>query len=138
MPFVLLIVGALIIASTLKGTTQQLGQQVVADLKGSAGNVGFVYWVSALVIIGSIGYYQPAQKFSRAFMLLIIIGMVLATKGGVFSKLMQALQNPVETAPVTSATSATTSTPQQQSSLATGAQTLASAETALDTFAFFA
>jgi hypothetical protein len=137
MPFVLLIAGALAIASAIKGTYAQLGQQIITDMKGSAGSPGYLYWVSAIIMIGALGYYAPLQKFSRAFMVLIIIGMVLATKGGVFSKLTDALKNPVEP-PQTSGTpqgSATAPASGQQSSLQSGAQALSTATELIDTAA---
>lgn len=95
MPFLLITIGIVILASAFKGTTAQLGQQFVQDLKGSAGNVGYVAWVSSILAVGALGYYAPAQKFSRAFMFLIISGMVIANKG-VFAQINSALKNPVE------------------------------------------
>lgn len=144
MPFVLLIVGALVIASSLKGTAPQLGAQIVSDLKGSAGNVGFAYWVAALIIVGTVGYYAPLRKFSHAFMVLIILGMVLATKGGIFSQLLTALKNPVEAKPtqtgssstsgvnVSSLTSGSASLAQGASLLSGGSDTVAAASSASD------
>jgi hypothetical protein len=69
-----------------------LGTEIVTDLKGSAGSVGYIYWVSSIVAVGAVGYYTPLQKFSRLFMFLIIIGMVLSNQG-LFAKIQEALKS---------------------------------------------
>lgn len=116
MPYILLLIGALAVATAIKGTYASLGQELVTDIKGSAGNPGYLYWVSAIIAVGAVGYYSPAQRLSRAFMILIILGMVLANKG-LFARLQAALQNPVE--PANAANS--------NSTLAGGIQSLSSA-----------
>lgn len=127
MPFLLLIVGGLAVLSAIRGTYQQLGSQLYSDLTGSAGNVGFMYWISAIVVVGAFGYYTPAQKFSRMFMVLILLGMVLANNTGLFARLAQAVKNPVQPQPSTPTTtqgaSPTGAQPQQTSAL-TGSQAL--------------
>jgi len=131
MPLLLVMIGVVVLASAIRGTTVQLGQQFVQDLKGSAGNVGYVYWVSSIIAIGSVGYYSPAQKFSRAFMFLIITGMVLANRG-IFAKIGEALKHPVETKPdTTTKTAMNNPLTSGMDALATGVEALQVAETAL-------
>lgn len=92
MPFVIILVGILAIVSVVQGTYKELGNEVVTDLAGSAGNIGYIYWVSSIVAVGAIGYYSPLQKFSRLFMFLIILGMILSNQG-LFAKIQQALKS---------------------------------------------
>lgn len=134
MPYVLILIALLAIASAVKGTYAELGAEIVTDFKGSAGVPGYIYWVSSIVAVGAIGYYSPLQKFSRAFLVLILLGMVLANQG-LFARLQSALQNPVEPSqpPAGTTTNASTqSTNSQQSSLNNGAQMLSEATTAID------
>lgn len=114
MPFVLLIIGFLAIVSAIRGTYSALGAQIVSDLKGTGSRplsgigpvqpAGYVYWVSAIIAVGAVGYYAPMQKFSRAFMVLILLGMVLANQG-LFAKLSQAISKPIEPNPQSDQTS---------------------------------
>lgn len=140
MPFLLITIGVVILASAIKGTTAQLGQQFIQDLKGTGSatdtkNPGYVLWVSSIIAVGALGYYAPAQKLSRAFMFLIISGMLIANKG-VFAQIQTALQHPVEPSTGTNSgtTTATTgSTATNASAAASTGTTLATASAALDT-----
>jgi hypothetical protein len=142
MPFLLLIVGFIAVASALKGTYQQLGQQVVSDLQGSAGSPGYLFWVASLIIVGAIGYYSPLQKFSRAFMVLILLGMVLAAykqNNQVFAKIFQALQTPqVASAATPTATPSASPMSTATSALSSGTSELQTAMTVIDAAALFA
>jgi hypothetical protein len=77
------------IVTGARDTYAAFGKQVVGDFTG-AGN--FTYWLVALGAVGAIGYVPSLRSFSRAFMALIIVAMVIRN-GGVFDKLTQALQN---------------------------------------------
>ena len=127
MPFVIILVGLLAVISTVKGTYRDLGTEIVTDLKGSAGNVGYIYWVSSIVAIGAVGYYTPLQKFSRLFMFLIIIGMVLSNQG-LFAKIQEALKSTGTTpsaAPSGSQAAATNTGAQNAQTVATATNVLA-------------
>lgn len=88
MPFVLVIVGILMVVTGAKGTYAQFGSQVASDFTGP-GN--FTTWVVALGAVGSIGYIDALRAFSRLFMALILIAMVLSNKG-FFAKFTDALK----------------------------------------------
>jgi hypothetical protein len=126
MPFLLLIIGFMAVVSALKGTYTQLGQELVTDLQGSVGSTGYIYWVSSIVAIGAIGYYTPAQRFSRAFMILILVGMVLSNQG-LFAKIQAALKQPASAAGNTTPTTVGSLT----STLTGGATSLATGQAAL-------
>lgn len=89
MPFALGIIGLLLIISGARGTYGQLKELLVDDFTGE-GN--FFYWIVALGVVGSIGYIQGLERFSRTFMALIILAMILSNRG-FFNRFMEALQS---------------------------------------------
>lgn len=90
MPFALVTIGLLMIVTGAKGTQDELGSQLLKDFTGE-GN--FLYWIVAIGAIGSLGYIKPIEPFSRAFMALVVIAMVIRN-GGFFDKFTQALTPP--------------------------------------------
>lgn len=88
MPFVLVLVGILMIVTGAQGTYRQFGAQVASDFTGK-GN--FVYWVASIGIVGAVGYIKSLETISRMLMALIIISMVLSNRG-FFAKFAQAIK----------------------------------------------
>ena len=88
MPFALVFIGLIMIVTGAKGTQSALGKQLVADFTGT-GN--FFYWFASIGVIGALGSIPGFKPFSRMFMTLIIVAMVLKN-GGVFNKFMEALR----------------------------------------------
>lgn len=78
MPFALAIVGILLLVSALRGTTGALFTTLKADFTGS-GN--YIYWVVAILIVGSIGYVKKLQPLSDAFLALLLVVLTLSNKG---------------------------------------------------------
>jgi len=110
MAFVLVTVGILMIVTGAKGTYAAFGSQVASDFTGSQ---PFTYWLAAIGGIGALGYVDALRTFSRLFMSLILVAMVLANKG-FFAQFTAALkQGPV--APVGGTGSPATSTSQNTS-----------------------
>lgn len=115
MGFVLLIAGLLMIVTGARGTYAQFGQQVASDFTGK-GN--FTYWIVSLGAVGSLGYIESFRNFSRLFMTLIVLAMVISNRG-FFAKLTEALQKgPV--APTMSGGASKATTVEQQQSGAAG------------------
>lgn len=83
MPLILAVIGIILVVSGIRGTQKQLAQQLKQDFTGQ-GN--FIYWLLSLGLIGSLGYIDDLKTFSRTFMALIIIAMLLSNKG-FFTKL---------------------------------------------------
>jgi len=77
-PFVLLIVGVLIIVVAIRNTQNQLGALVVNDFTGP-GN--FFYWIAAIFIIGALGYVDELKAPSRAMLALILIALLISNRG---------------------------------------------------------
>lgn len=94
MPFALLFAGILLITVAIRNRQTEFVQLLRADFSGP-GN--FMYWVLALVVLGSIGYIPKARPVANLFIVLILIVLVLkrgnssGVGGGVFQQLTQAL-----------------------------------------------
>lgn len=74
MPFAFIIVGSVLVISGVKGTSQQLLTLVKGDLEGTN---GYLYWMVSILIIGSVGYIPAFKNFSRAFLILVLVVLVL-------------------------------------------------------------
>lgn len=76
------------IVTGAKGTHAALGAQLTKDFTGDK---NFIYWLIAIGVVGSIGYVESMRTFSRLFLLLIVVAMILKN-GGFATQLMQAVQ----------------------------------------------
>lgn len=74
MPFVLLIMGLILIVTGFQNTYKQFGKLVAGDFTGPN---NFIYWFLAIAVVGAIGYVKPLEPFSRGFMVLIVLSIVL-------------------------------------------------------------
>lgn len=118
MAFVLVTVGLLMIVTGAKGTYAAFGSQVASDFTGSQ---PFTYWLAAIGAVGALGYIDALKTFSRLFLTLILVSMVLANKG-FFAKLTAALkQGPVAPPAGTGTPSGGSSSVGQSSSSTAGA-----------------
>lgn len=97
MPFALLFAGAILIAAGVNGQTSQLFTLVKGDIEGGNGEKGYIYWMTAILIIGAIGYVPDFKVLSRAFMALVLVVLFLKTgnpvsgSGGFFEQFFGAL-----------------------------------------------
>lgn len=89
MPFALVFIGLLLIVTGAKNTYREFGAELTEDFTGD-GN--FTWWIVSLGSIGALGYIKELQTFSRLFMTLIIVAMLLSNRG-VFAQLTGALQS---------------------------------------------
>lgn len=88
MPFVLIIVGVVFLDAAVRNTVSDSssGPGLTTLLKGDfTGKDNFLYWITAIFIIGAIGYIKPLQPVSRMFMALVVLVLFLSN-GGFFSK----------------------------------------------------
>lgn len=97
MPFALLIIGAFLLIAAVRGKTDGpdgLFALVAGDFTGPA---SFVYWMVAILIIGSIGYIPKVKPVTTAFLGLLILVLFLAkgdpskAGGGFFEKFTEGL-----------------------------------------------
>jgi len=125
MAFALLIIGTILLVSTIRNTQDYLVKLIKIDFTGQ-GN--FVYWVVAILIIGAVGYVQKLKPLSDGFLVLVLLVLFLkkgnpqGVGGGFFAQFTQALGTtgqsststtislPGITAPVGGATSTTNPT----------------------------
>lgn len=87
MPFALVIIGLVMIVTGAKDTYKEFGQALVSDFTGE-GN--FTWWIASVGAIGALGYIKPLETFSRTFMALIILSMLISNRG-FFAQLNNAL-----------------------------------------------
>lgn len=90
MPYVLLIVGAVLFLTAVQGTTRQLGSMLVADIFGAS---GYLYWAVAVLVIGAIGYIKPLRGLTNVFLLLLIVVLFLKAGTGFFDRFSAALKD---------------------------------------------
>lgn len=88
MPFVLIGVGLVMVLTGINDTYAQFGAQLQTDM-----SAGFFKWAAAIVIIGAFGYIKDLKEISTLFLVLVVVSLFLANKGGVFSQLNSALSN---------------------------------------------
>lgn len=85
MPFAFLIIGAVLITSGVRNTYSDLFKLVKGDFSGPN---NFTYWMVAILILGSLGYVDELKGFSRAFLALVLVVLILSNRG-FFSKFNQ-------------------------------------------------
>ncbi len=87
MPFALVLIGIVLVITGAQGTQKELVEELKSDFTGP-GN--FTYWIFSLGVVGALGYIESLRGFSRAFMALIIITMIIRN-GAFFDKFKEAL-----------------------------------------------
>lgn len=103
MPFALVVIGLLLIVTGTKDTYQQFGALLVKDFTGP-GN--FTYWLVSIGTVGALGYNEKLRPFSRAFLFLILVGMIIRN-GGFFDKFNAAIKSGPAPTPATATASGT-------------------------------
>lgn len=112
MPFLLVGLGLIMVTTGLRDTQGQLAAQLRTDFTGRQ---NFIVWLLAIGSVGALGYVSEFQAFSRWFLALIIIAMVLSNKG-FFQKFSQQfnagpLFSSSSASPWTTASPSTTASP---------------------------
>lgn len=108
MAFALLIIGITLIVAAVRDTQGTLVDLLIKDFSGE-GN--FVYWIVALLMVGSVGYVPRLKPISDGFLVIIILALLLSRGdpkknigGGFFQQFTDALgstKTPGNTASVT-------------------------------------
>jgi len=94
MPFVLLIIGVVLVIAGVRATQDTLFGLVKGDFTGTD---NFIYWLGAILIIGALGYIPKVKPISTALLVLVIVVLFLkkgnasGLGGGFFSQLTSAL-----------------------------------------------
>jgi len=77
MPFVLIIIGIMLVVTAIKDTQSQFGELLVGDFTGQ-GN--FFFFATPVLLIGFVGYIPAFRTFSRVFLALMIVAIIFANK----------------------------------------------------------
>ncbi len=89
MAFVFIIIGTVLLIAGVRDTQGDLFTLLQNDFSTSAqkqGQHSFLAWFVAILVIGALGYVEDLKPFSRAFMALVII-VLLLSNGGFFSQI---------------------------------------------------
>jgi hypothetical protein len=86
-PFLLVVIGLLMVATGYHGTYRQFGSLVAGEFQGKN---NFLYFAAAIGAVGAIGYIDQLRTFSRLLLALVLIGIVVSNKG-FFANLQSAL-----------------------------------------------
>ncbi len=97
MAFALLIIGAVLLISAVKGTTDGPNGLYALIVNDFTGQGNFVYWIAAMLIIGALGYIPKLKPASVALLGLVILVLFLkkgdptGLGGGFFAQLTTGL-----------------------------------------------
>lgn len=97
MPIAFIIIGIMLVVTGAQDTHVQFGRQVVSDITGKK---GFAVWMLAIWFIGAIGAVESLRPLSKAFMTLIIVGIILANPAFFTNFLAAVQQGPISPQPV--------------------------------------
>lgn len=89
MPLILMAVGVLLIITGVKGDPTSLYGLVAGDFNSSSGKGNFLYWITAIFLLGALGYYKPLQPVSRGLIVLVVL-VLLLHNNGFFTQIEQA------------------------------------------------
>ena len=78
MPFIIIIIGLMLIAIGYNGTQSNFLTLLKGDFIGPN---NFLWWVLVIFVIGIIGYAPKLKGFSDAMLALVIIVIFLSNKG---------------------------------------------------------
>lgn len=88
MPFVLIVIGVTLLVAGAQDTQGKLFALIQGDF---VKRPSFIPWIVALLVIGMLGYIDAIRSLMRAFLGLVIIGILLSNRG-FFAQLQAALQ----------------------------------------------
>lgn len=87
MPLFILLVGLLLVATGINGTTGTLFSLLKSEFTGRN---SFVPWAASIVALGSIGYIPGAKAIANSLLALLFVILFL-TKDGFFDQLSAAI-----------------------------------------------
>lgn len=76
MPLLLLLVGVILVVTSIRGTEGQFFTQLESDITG-----GYLKWAAAIVAIGALGYVPKFTYPSRALLCLVAVVLVVSENG---------------------------------------------------------
>ena len=120
MPILLIGSGLVLVLVGLNGDPAKLYALIASDFSGPG---SFVYWMTAIIILGALGYIKGLEGLSKLFLILVLIVLFL-DNGGFFAQ-AQAFLKSTQSGTTSTSTPATTGQTQSTpaASTATGATT---------------
>lgn len=110
MPFVLGIIGVVLLITGVRGTVVNTNPNLVDLVKADlTGTPNYIEWAFAILLIGSLGYIDALKGLSRAFMTLIIIVLIIDNKG-FFAELVNSVKQISQNPPTPAQTNTTSQT----------------------------
>lgn len=97
MPFLLILIGAVLFVSALQNTQTQLASALEQDIPG------FTKWALAVVLIGALGWIPGFRTISRWLLALVLIVIVVKNYQGVISGLTNVVPQQATAAPTPAA-----------------------------------
>jgi hypothetical protein len=91
MPFAFAIVGIVLLIAGVRDKQDELYETVKGDFTGKG---SYVAWMVSILIIGGLGYIEQIRPISRAFLVLILVGLIIRN-GGFFQKFNQQVFAPL-------------------------------------------
>ena len=87
MPYALLIFGTIALIAGVRDTQSDLAKLVKQDFTGSP---SFIWWIVAMLIVGSLGYIKSIRPAANALLALVLIVLFIgAGKNSFFQKFTQ-------------------------------------------------
>jgi hypothetical protein len=109
MPFVLIVVGLMLVVAGVRGQESELLSLIKSDFTGNGSFKGSYFaWVAAIGVLGGLGYIQKIRPIANAFLVLVILILFLSNRG-FFSQFNQALQSASSSSSMNQAQNASTS-----------------------------
>lgn len=101
MPFIILIIGIVLVVAAIRDTQSSLFSALATDVPA------FGVWFTAIVILGAIGFIAPLKPLSKALLILVLVVLVLRNYQNILTGFNSAWQG---SASGTKASGATTGT----------------------------
>lgn len=89
MPFLIVLVGLILIVTAIRGTTSDFASDLSQDISS-----GFVKWLAAIVVIGALGYVPAFKTPSRYLLGLVALVIFLTSGSGFLAKFVQQIESP--------------------------------------------
>lgn len=68
----------MLVLTGIKGSAADLYALLVSDFTGPN---NFIYWMFAILLLGSLGYIKGLEQFSKLFLILVLIVLFLDNRG---------------------------------------------------------
>ncbi len=99
MPFVLIIIGVVLLIAAVRDKQQVLFYLLAHDFTGDN---NFIYWFISILIIGAIGYIPKLKPVSDGFLILVILVLFLRKGTGFFDAFQRQIGGTETSKPVVS------------------------------------